>query len=102
MPPLVVDELPLTRNTPLLSTIIEDSAYLSSHLTVGDLPNYDTCISPETSVKTVSDYLENQPGLPGVIIVEQGRCLAMLSRNVILESLSRPFGTELCLKRPIR
>ncbi|MCE1254694.1 MAG: diguanylate cyclase [Anaerolineae bacterium] len=102
MTPLVLDDLLLTRTDPLLSTIIEDNNYMSSHLTVGELPNYDTCISPETPVKVVSDYLENQPGLPGVIIVEGGRCLAMLSRNVILESLSRPFGTELFLKRPIR
>jgi diguanylate cyclase (GGDEF)-like protein len=98
---LVFNEISPVMPNPVITPIIDGNTYLTSHLTIGELPGFDICVPPEMPVKVVAEYFEKQPGLPGVIIVEDGHCLAMLSRGVILERLSRPFGTELFLNKPI-
>ena len=98
----ILEELLPGKTLQLSPVFIEEKTSLTPQSTIGELPNYDACITPNTPVQFVSEFLEKQMGLPGVIIVENGHCLALLSRSVILESLSRPFGTELYLRRPIR
>jgi signal transduction histidine kinase len=46
--------------------------------------------------------LEANPLLPGVIVTHQGKFAGMISRRRFLEFISRPFGRELFLKRPVR
>jgi signal transduction histidine kinase len=39
--------------------------------------------------------------LPGVILTEHGKFVGMISRRRFLEQMSRPYGLELFLKRPL-
>lgn len=50
----------------------------------------------------VAEALEAYPLIPGVILTEEGRLLGMISRRRFLEHLSRPYGLELFLKRPLK
>ncbi|WP_293333172.1 ATP-binding protein [Microcoleus sp. CAWBG58] len=50
----------------------------------------------------ISQMLEANPLLPGVILTDRGEFAGMISRRRFLEFLSRPFGRELFLKRPVR
>ncbi|MEG4802513.1 ATP-binding protein [Microcoleus sp. ARI1-B5] len=50
----------------------------------------------------ISQLLEANPLLPGVILTDGGEFAGMISRRRFLEFLSRPFGRELFLKRPVR
>ncbi len=57
----------------------------------------------ESSVLAVeaAKAFEVNPMLPGVILTEQEEFLGAISRRRFLEYLSRPYGLELFLKRPI-
>jgi signal transduction histidine kinase len=50
----------------------------------------------------VAYTFEQQPQLPGVIVLENDRVLTVISRQVFLERLSQPYGLEIFLKRSIR
>lgn len=50
----------------------------------------------------VTQIFEQDPLLPGVVVVEEGRMLGMLSRQRLLEYLIRPEGLELFLQRPLK
>ncbi|MBD2099708.1 methyl-accepting chemotaxis protein [Leptolyngbya sp. FACHB-261] len=59
-------------------------------------------VDSSTICKLVARRFEEDPLLPGVILVEAGKLLGMVSRRRFLEQLSRPYGLDLFLKRPIR
>ncbi|MHC5833407.1 MAG: CBS domain-containing protein, partial [Nostoc sp.] len=49
----------------------------------------------------VAHFLEKYPLLPGVILVEQGKFIGMISRRRLLEFLIRPYGQELFVQQPL-
>jgi signal transduction histidine kinase/DNA-binding response OmpR family regulator/HPt (histidine-containing phosphotransfer) domain-containing protein len=49
----------------------------------------------------VADELSREPDLPGVLVMAGDEFRGMISRQKFLEYLSRPFGRELFMKRPI-
>nr|WP_199339420.1 ATP-binding protein [Nostoc sp. FACHB-892] len=49
----------------------------------------------------VANFLEKYPLLPGVILVEQGKFIGMISRRRLLEFLIRPYGQELLVQQPL-
>ncbi len=51
--------------------------------------------------KEVVHYLERYPLLPGAILLEQGNYVGMVSRIQLLEFLSRPYGQELFIHKPL-
>jgi signal transduction histidine kinase len=51
--------------------------------------------------KDVAQIFQDNPLLPGVILTEQGKFVGMISRRRFLEQMSRPYGLELFLKRPL-
>jgi signal transduction histidine kinase len=68
---------------------------------IGDLPNFDFAVDPNTLTHIVVAEFERCPDLPGALLVQAGRYVGLISRHRCLQHLSRPFGLEVFLKRPI-
>lgn len=69
--------------------------------TIQDLSLYDFQVECSHQGKEVAQTLQENPLLPGVILTEQGQFVGMISRRRFLEQMSRPYGLELFLKRPL-
>ncbi|NJP08126.1 MAG: ATP-binding protein [Leptolyngbyaceae cyanobacterium RU_5_1] len=50
----------------------------------------------------IAKIFDDNPLLPGVVLTENNRFFGMLSRRRYLEFITRPYGPELFLKRPLR
>ncbi|MEG5065200.1 ATP-binding protein [Microcoleus sp. B3-A4] len=70
--------------------------------TLQELSLYDFQVEATDWGMRISQMLEANPLLPGVIVTHQGEFAGMISRRRFLEFISRPFGRELFLKRPVR
>lgn len=70
--------------------------------TLQELRLYDLSIESSQPGKEVAKALEANPLLPGFIVLEKGQLLGMISRRKFLECMSRPYGPELFMKRPIK
>jgi CBS domain-containing protein len=76
---------------------------LSIHAKLRDLALVDFQVSESTPCENVVRRLEDDPNLSGVVVLdEQSQVRGMLTRRAILEwMLSKPYGLEVFLKRPI-
>ena len=86
----------------LLPILSKGGEALNLESTLQELPLYQfqaelSCLGIE-----VAQIFERHPRLPGVVLVEQGQFVAMISRQQLLEHLLHPHGIELFLKRPLR
>ncbi len=70
--------------------------------TVGELQLFDAQVAIDFPAKTVMDFFERHPAIPGIIVVENGLYASMLSRKEFFECISKPYSLEIYLKRPIR
>ncbi|MEG4085252.1 ATP-binding protein [Microcoleus sp. POL10_C6] len=70
--------------------------------TLQQLSLYDFQVEATDWGMRISQMLEANPLLPGVIVTHHGEFAGMISRRRFLEFISRPFGRELFLKRPVR
>ena len=75
---------------------------LTAETTLGELPGFEVTVGPEVLTCVVHQELGSSPNVPGVVVADAGRLLGMVSRPTLFAQLSRPFGQELYLKRPIR
>jgi signal transduction histidine kinase len=69
--------------------------------TLQELPMYDFSVEIKHTAMEVVSFLEKYPLLPGVILVEQGEFIGMISRRRLLEFLIRPYGQELFVGQPL-
>ncbi|MBD2532280.1 sensor histidine kinase [Nostoc flagelliforme FACHB-838] len=69
--------------------------------TLQELPMYNFSVEINHTAMEVASFLEKYPLLPGVILVEQGQFIGMISRRRLLEFLIRPFGQELFVQQPL-
>ena len=77
-------------------------AKLTTEATLAELPSHEFTISPLTTGERVASELERRPDLPGVIISgPAGEIIAMISRGLFFQRLSRPFSREIFLNRPL-
>jgi CBS domain-containing protein len=76
---------------------------LSIHTKLRDLALVDFQVGESTPCENVVRRLEDDPTLSGVVVLdEQSQVRGMLTRRAILEwMLSKPYGLEVFLKRPI-
>ena len=74
---------------------------LTPKTTLGEIPSFDATVPPELPTSLVDQKLGSALDLPGVIVARGGELRGMISRSLLLAHLSRPFGQELYLKRPI-
>ena len=75
---------------------------LTLNSTLADLPSHECKVDLKTVGQVVATSLQRQPELPGIMITSSGnKIVGMISRARFFEWLSRPYGSELFLKRPI-
>jgi len=70
--------------------------------TIQELSLYDFHVEATDLGSKIAQMLEADPLLPGVILTDRTQFVGMISRRRFLEFISRPFGRELFLKRPVR
>ena len=75
---------------------------LSLGSTVGDLPLYNFAVETSHRGQDIATIFEQYSLLPGVILVEDGKFIGMISRRRFLEYLLRPQGLKLFLQQPLR
>lgn len=69
--------------------------------TLQDQPLYDCQVDVSELGEVVARSFNANSLLPGVILMDRGEFFGMISRRRFLERLSRPYGIELFLKRPL-
>jgi signal transduction histidine kinase len=69
--------------------------------TLQDLCLYEFQVECSHLGREVAQTFQNNKLLPGVILTERGQFVGMISRRRFLEQMSRPYGLELFLKRPL-
>ncbi len=77
------------------------STELSLESTLQELPLYEFEIESKCLVKELANSFEDNLLLPGATIIQNGEFLGIISRRRFLEFMSRPYGLEIFLKRPI-
>ena len=70
--------------------------------TLQELSLYDFHVEATDVGSKIAQMLEAFPLLPGVILTDMGQFAGMISRRRFLEFISRPFGRELFLRRPVK
>jgi two-component system, sensor histidine kinase and response regulator len=75
---------------------------LTHESTLADLPLDDFIVSADMAGEVVAAVFDERPDLPGVIVLSRDRVVGMISREKFLERLSRPYGLELYMRRPIQ
>ncbi|MGL5193394.1 MAG: response regulator [Chroococcales cyanobacterium] len=69
--------------------------------TLADLPSHDFQVPASTLGQVVSQAFQTHPELPGVMIISEEQPRGIISRRKFFEWLSRPYGLEIYLKRPM-
>ena len=69
---------------------------------LADLPSHDFQVNEETLGQAVEKHFKQHPELPGVMITSNHQVVGMISRSQFYEWLSRPYGLETFLRRPIK
>ncbi|MBD1839857.1 ATP-binding protein [Coleofasciculus sp. FACHB-501] len=75
---------------------------LNLESTLQELPLYDFQIEASGLGQEVNKEFEGNALLPGVILTIESQFAGMISRRRFLEQMSRPYGLELFLKRPLQ
>jgi len=79
-----------------------DSHQLSLESTLQEIQLYDIQLESDYLTKEAARIFEENPILPGIIVMEEGHFLGMISRRRFLECMSRPYGLEIFFKRPLK
>lgn len=69
--------------------------------TLQELSMYSFQVEVNSYAMAVSQFFDKYPSLPGVILLEQGKFVGMISRRRLLEFLIRPCGQELFFHQPL-
>lgn len=78
-----------------------DLSQLTPDSILGNLPLHDFQVDLSTPTCIVTQRFEQQPDLPGVIVVNDSGLAGMISRQRFLEHMSRRFSQDLFSKRSI-
>jgi signal transduction histidine kinase/CheY-like chemotaxis protein/HPt (histidine-containing phosphotransfer) domain-containing protein len=78
-----------------------DLSHVGPGSTLADLPAHDVTFDPGDPGAAVAAAFERRPDLPGVIVRDGAGVAALVSRRRLMEQLSRGFGREIFLRRPI-
>jgi two-component system, sensor histidine kinase and response regulator len=83
------------------TVIYPDLQHLTHDSSVADLPCHDYRVPLSKLGGDVAADFEQAAQLPGVIVCAGDRMVAMISRTLFFQHMSRQFSRELFLKRPI-
>ena len=81
---------------------LAEPLHLTLESTLKELPLHDFQVEIDSLGSDVATAFDQNPLLPGVILVEKGNFLGMVSRRRFLECVSRRFGLEIFIKRSLR
>jgi signal transduction histidine kinase len=84
---------------PILSEGSDRDLYSGS--TLADLPLYHFQAELSCPILTVARIFDKYPLVPGVILVDNGQFVGMISRRRLLEQFIRPHGRELFLNESL-
>jgi diguanylate cyclase (GGDEF)-like protein len=71
--------------------------------TLADLPSYEGSINVLDSGIEASRVFEQNPDLPGLLVMEQDRLVGVISRRRYIQQMGRPYGAEVFYwKRPVK
>jgi hypothetical protein len=70
-------------------------------VSIGDLPLSNYVISEDTLTEAVSEFLEENPDVPGVVIEKKNQPAGLIPRHKIFERLGHRYGVELFFRKPI-
>lgn len=74
---------------------------LSVDSLLSELPFFHEIITPDTTGQEVAQLLDADPHLPGLLVMENGDLVGVLSRDLFFERVGRKFGVEKYFSRPI-
>ena len=77
------------------------TAPLSSRQTAGALGSYIQPLSPEDTLQTAWERLQNEPGTYALPVVEDGVPVGLIHKWRVLETFSTPYGRALYEKQPV-
>jgi len=69
--------------------------------TLLEMQLYDFKLESNCLAKEAAILFEENSALPGIIVTQEEQFIGIISRRRFLESLSRPYGLEIFLKRPL-
>ncbi len=75
---------------------------LSIDSTLGDLELFDCQMDIETPGKVALKAFEENPALPGIVLMENGQYVTLLSRRRFSEHMNRRYALDLFSRRPVR
>jgi signal transduction histidine kinase len=75
---------------------------LGPNACLGDLPAHDFAVEASTPSQVVADEFKRRPQLPAVVVELPESEPQLISQQMFYKLLSRPFGIEVFLRRPIR
>ena len=93
--------VPHVGKTTGVGTAVGSIGHEDSPTTLAQLPRQDMQLAPTDRSSVVVRAFETHADLPGVLVVDDGELVGVISRGKFQERLSQPFGLELFLKRPI-
>ena len=70
--------------------------------TLESLTGSEYTLAPDEMIATAVKVLDASPALPGILILDEGRLLGVLSRQQLYETLARPYGVAVYMNRPIK
>lgn len=77
-------------------------SHLTLNSTLADLPTDSFAVAVTTNGQVVADAFEENPDLPGVIVIDKEEVITAVSRRRFLEHVGRVYGVEVYLNRPIQ
>lgn len=72
-----------------------------TELTLDDIPCHNVQADITITGKELVGFFDAYPNLPGILITRNGQFNSLISRKKFFEHLSKPFGVEVYLKRPV-
>jgi hypothetical protein len=69
--------------------------------TIHDLPGFRTSVHPKDEGQDVLDIFNQQPALPGVLVMNDIEFIGFISRRTFFEHVGKRYGTEVYLRRSI-
>lgn len=75
---------------------------LHSASTLGDLLLHECQVSPSTPGHVLENEFDQRPHLPGVLVIEGAKIIGVISRRRFHQRMSKGYGQEIFLRRPIQ
>lgn len=97
---MIIEKPTFTKSLTEINYEILSSLHINS--TLQDLLLYSIELDISNPAKELSKIFDENPLLPGILIVEERKFINMISRVHFLQIMSHPYSLELFMQRPIK